>query len=242
MPMNVAQTAHDIPVADSPSYNRPLPDTRLVACPHCDLMQRLPEVAPGASARCPRCDKELWRHREDSLNRTLALTLAAAVLYVLANTVPMLGLTAVGHQAATTVFGGAVQLWQDGQEIVAVLILFAAVIAPALQIGSMLLITAVSLRERPPAWVGTLLRHIPFTRTWSMLEVMLVGVLVALTKIADYATVDPGLALFAVGGLVFLLPAIQSNFDPRVVWDKVEWAQAAARRAPAGERVAEAAS
>ncbi len=240
MLMNAAYSARDIPVADSCSYNRPLADTRLVACPHCDLLQRLPEVAPGASARCPRCDKELWRHREDSLNRTLALTLTAAVLYVLANAVPMLGLTAVGHQAATTVFGGAVQLWRDGQEIVAVLILFAAVVAPALQIGSMLLITVASLRERPPAWVGALLRHIPFTRTWSMLEVMLVGVLVALTKIADYATVDPGLALFAVGGLVFLLPAIQSNFDPRVVWDKVEWAEAAARPATAGERTVEA--
>jgi paraquat-inducible protein A len=52
---------------------------------------------------------------------------------------------------------------------------------------------------------------------------MLIGVLVALTKIADYATVVPGLALFAVGGLVILLPAIQSSFDPREVWDRVRW-------------------
>ena len=56
-------------------YNEPIADTSLIACLHCDLLQRLPELAPGASARCPRCDKELWRHREDSLNRTLALTL-----------------------------------------------------------------------------------------------------------------------------------------------------------------------
>ena len=158
------------------------------------------------------------------------------MLYVIANTVPMLGLTAVGHQASTTVAGGAVQLWQDGQELVAVLVLFAAVVAPALQIGFKLLITLAARHESPPAWVGTLLRHHPFTRTWSMLEVMLIGVLVALTKIADYATVDPGWALFAVAGLVFLLPAIQSGFDPREVWDKVEWAEADARR------VAEAAS
>ena len=73
-------------------HNRPLADGSLVACPHCDLLQRLPEVVPGASARCPRCDKELWRHREDSFNRSFALTLAALVLYVVANTVPMLGL------------------------------------------------------------------------------------------------------------------------------------------------------
>ena len=119
-------------------HNQPLADASLVACPHCDLLQRLPEIAPGASARCPRCDKELWRRREDSLNRTFALTLAALVLYVIANTVPMLGLTAVGHEAFTTVVGGAQQLWHDGQQIVAVLVLFAAVISPALQIGLML--------------------------------------------------------------------------------------------------------
>jgi uncharacterized paraquat-inducible protein A len=70
-----------------------------IACLHCDLLQCLPELAPGASARCLRCKKERWRRREGSLNRTLALTLAAAVLYVAANTVPMLGLTIGGPDA-----------------------------------------------------------------------------------------------------------------------------------------------
>jgi uncharacterized paraquat-inducible protein A len=73
----------------------------------------LPELAPGASARCPRCYRELWRHREDSLNRTFALTLGAALLYVVANSVPMLGLTIVGREASTTVIGGAEHLWQN---------------------------------------------------------------------------------------------------------------------------------
>lgn len=224
------------------NHNQPLTDASLVACPHCDLLQRLPQVAVGASVRCPRCNKELWRRREDSLNRTFALTVAALVLYVVANTVPMLGLTAVGHQAFTTVFGGALQLWRDEQQIVAVLVLFAAVISPALQIAFLLLIMVGSRRERAPAWVGTLLRHVPATRTWSMIEVMLLGVLVALTKIADYATVIPGVALFAVGGLVFLFAAMQSSFDPREVWDKVEWAEAGARHAAAGDRMVEATS
>lgn len=205
--------------------NRPLADASLVACPHCDLLQRIPEVEPHSSVRCPRCDKELWRHREDSFNRTFALTLAALVLYIIANTVPMLGLTAVGHQASTTVVGGAEQLWNDGQQIVAVLVLFAAVISPALQICLLLLILIGCFRERPPAWVGMLLRHIHFTRTWSMIEVMLLGVLVALTKIADYATVIPGMALFCLFALVFLLAAMQSCFDPREVWNRVEWAE-----------------
>jgi paraquat-inducible protein A len=207
-------------------YNEPLADASLISCPHCDLLQRLPQLAPGASARCPRCDKELWRRREDSLNRTLALTLAAVVLYVVANSVPMLGLTVAGHAAFTTVFGGAVQLWRDGEEIVAGLVLFAAVIAPALQIGFMLLIVLGAHREQPPRWVGSLLRHHPTTRTWSMIEVMLLGVLVALTKIAELATVIPGTALFALAALVFVLAAIQASFDPHEVWERVEWAEA----------------
>ncbi len=179
-------------------YNQPIADHSLIGCLHCDLLQRIPELEPGASARCPRCDKELWRRREDSLSRTLALTLAAAVLYVVANSVPMLGLTVVGRDASTTVIGGALHLWDNGQKIVGVLVLFTAVIAPALQIGLMLAIVLGAMRERAPRWVGSLLRRHPTTRIWSMIEVMTVGVLVALVKIADYATVIPGMALFVL--------------------------------------------
>jgi paraquat-inducible protein A len=219
-------------------YNQPLTDSALIACPHCDLMQRLPELAPGASARCPRCDKELWRRREDTLDRTLALALAAALLYVIANSVPMLGLTIVGRAASTTVLGGVETLWQDGQQIVALLVLLTAVIAPALQIGVMLAIVLGARRTPAPRWVGTLLRHHPATRTWSMIEVMMLGVLVALTKIADYATVIPGVALFVLGALVFVLAAMQANFDPREVWEKIRWAEEEAHAA-VGDRIAE---
>jgi len=223
-------------------YNEPLADTTLIGCPHCDLLQRLPELAPGASARCPRCDKELWRRREDSLNRTLALTLGAALLYIVANSVPMLGLTIVGREASTTVIGSANHLWQNGQQMVAVLVLLTAVIAPALQIGFMLAIVLGAHRERPPRWVGTLLRHHPTTRTWSMIEVMMLGVLVALVKIADYATVIPGIALFVLWVLVFLLAAMQSNFDSREVWERIQWAEAGTQPASAGNPMAEGTS
>jgi paraquat-inducible protein A len=209
---------------DSQKYNQPIADASLIACPHCDLLQRLPDLAPGASARCPRCDKELWRRREDTLNRSLALALAAAVLYVIANSVPMLGLSIVGRGASTTVIGGVEFLWQDGQELVAALVMFTAIIAPALQIVFMLAIVLGAHRKRAPRWVATLLRHQPTVRTWSMIEVMMLGVLVALVKIADYATVIPGIALFVLWVLVFLLAAMQANFDRRQVWEIVEWA------------------
>src|ERR1700741_4304141 len=102
------------------------PDASLAACPNCDLLQRLPVVAPGESARCPRCRMELRKRRPDSLNRTMALAVAAAVLGIIANTVPMLVLSAAGHRSFTTITGGALKLWVNGQEIVAVLVFFAA--------------------------------------------------------------------------------------------------------------------
>jgi len=221
-----------------PGYNQPLGDPSLVGCPDCDLVQRLPELAAGASARCPRCGKELWRRREDSLNRTLALTAAALFLYLLANSVPMLGLTVAGRQAFTTVAGGAQQLWQGDHQLVAALVFFTAVIAPGLQIGLMLAIVIGARRKRPRRWVGELLRHHPTASTWSMLEVMMIGVLVALIKIADYATVIPGLAMLALFALIFLLAATQASFDPREVWDRVAWAETEAQRStPLGTAV-----
>jgi len=219
-------------------YNQPVADPALIACLHCDLLQRLPDLAPGASARCPRCDKELWRRREDSLNRTLALTLGAVMLYIVANSVPMLGLTIVGRDASTTVIGGAVHLWDNDQEIVAILVLLTAVIAPALQISLMLAIVLGARREHPPRWVGTLLRHHPVSRIWSMIEVMMLGVLVALVKIADYATVIPGLALFLLGALVFVLAGMQAAFDSREVWERIQWAAEDVRSNTGDEAVA----
>jgi paraquat-inducible protein A len=73
------------------------------------------------------------------------------------------------------------------------------------------------------------LRLQPKVSTWSTIEVLILGVLVALIKIADYATVIPGIALFTLGALVVLLAAIQSTFDPQDVWRRVEWAKPHAR-------------
>jgi len=112
-----------------------------------------------------------------------------------------------------------------------VLVLFTAVIAPALQIGLMLAIVLGAMREPAPRWVGALLRHHPTTRIWSMIEVMMVGVLVALVKIADYATVIPGVALFVLWVLVFLLAGMSASFDSREVWQKIQWADEAQREA-----------
>lgn len=218
-------------------YNEAFSDASLVSCPHCDLLQRLPTLGPGESAVCPRCNRELWRCHGQSLQRPFALTIAAALLYIIANATPMLGLSVVGREAFTTVFGGAAHLWTEGWEGVSSLVLLTAMVAPGLQIGFMLAILIGAQRERPPRWVATLLRYLSTISAWSMIEVMILGVLVALIKIADYATVIPGLALFVLGVLVFLIAAIESSFDPRMIWERVEWENSRARaRETAGEQ------
>jgi len=118
-------------------------------------------------------------------------------------------------------------------------VLLTAVVAPALQIGLMLAIVLGAERKHPPRWVGTLLRHHPISRIWSMIEVMMVGVLVALVKIADYATVIPGLALFCLGALIFILAGMQAAFDSREVWERIQWAEDGSRRSAANDRVVE---
>jgi paraquat-inducible protein A len=223
-------------------YNQALSEESLIGCPHCDLLQHLPRLAPGESARCPRCNKELWRRQEDPFNRPLALATAAALLYIIANTAPMLGLTVVGREAFTTVVGGAVHLWNAGWRSVSLLVLFTAVVAPGLQIGLMLAILLGARSGRPRRWVATLLRYYPFISTWSMIEVMILGVLVALIKIAELAKVIPGLALFVLGALIFLIAAFEASFDPQDVWQRVEWVEAAEREGAADRQTTEASS
>ena len=86
-----------------------------------------------------------------------------------------------------------------------------------------------------------LLRYHPTTKIWSMIEVMMVGVLVALVKIADYATVIPGMALFVLWVLVFVLAGMSASFDSRDVWDRIQWVDEAHRDA-AGEAFVEGTS
>lgn len=207
-----------------PSYNKPSSDTALMACPDCDLLQRLPDLALGGSARCPRCSCELWRRPANSRQRVMALTIAAAIFWVAANSVPMLGLSAIGHHPSTTVLGGALHLWNHHQKLVAVLILVTAVIAPAMQIAFLMAVGFGTARTPAPRWVGALVRHHPTLSQWSMIEVMLISVLVALIKIADLAAVTPGLALYMLAALIFVLAGMQFSIDRRAIWEGMTWA------------------
>lgn len=192
-----------------------------MACQECDLLLRLPGLAPGGKARCPRCGDTLATRPADPVDRPLALALAAAIVFVVANTTPLMGLSAVGRRASTTIVGGVSEMWQQGEPITALIVAFCAVIAPGSYILFMLTVLLAARRPPAPPWVGELLRWAGAVQPWSMSEVMILGILVALIKIAELASVDPGVGMYAVGGLVVLFASIMVTFDPREVWKRI---------------------
>lgn len=195
-----------------------------VACPDCDLLQFVPDLAPGDTASCPRCDSTLATRPIDPVGRPLALTVAAAIVFFIANTTPLMTLSAVGRHASTTIGGGIYEMWLQGQPGTAAIVAFCAVIAPGWHILFMLAVLLALTRPPAPPWVGEMLRWARFMQPWSMNEVMILGILVALVKIAELATVDPGVGIYALGALVGLFAAINMTFDPRTAWERVEWA------------------
>jgi paraquat-inducible protein A len=197
-----------------------------LACPDCDLLQRLPELPPGGKARCARCGHTLATRATDPLDRPLALTLAAAIAFLVANTMPLMGLSAVGRRASTTIGGGAWEMWLQGERLTAVVVAFCAVLAPGGYILFMLTVLLAVRRPPAPRWVAEMLRGAHAMRPWSMTEVMLLGILVALIKIAELATVEPGIGMYAIGALVVLLAAIVVTVDPHVIWERVAWVSA----------------
>jgi paraquat-inducible protein A len=188
------------------------------------MLQSIPALPPGGAARCQRCGHTLAVDKPDSLERTLSLTVAAAIVFLIANFSPLMGLSAVGRRASTTILGGAQEMWLQGNEITAVLVAFCTVIAPAIHIGFMLTVLLAVRRPPAPSWVGMLLRWLEWQYPWAMIEVMMLGVLVALIKIAELATVIAGIGMYGVGALMALFAAMKVSFDPREAWARIRWA------------------
>ncbi len=197
---------------------------KIIACPDCDLLQHIPALPPGGRARCPRCGCTTASSKPGSLDRTLALTVAAAVVFVIANVEPLMGLSAVGRQSSTTILGGVLEMWMQGHEITAMLVAFCIIVAPAVHITFMLSVLLAVRQPPAPSWAGTLMRVLAFNQPWAMVEVMLLGILVALVKIADLATVSPGIGMFAAGVLISLIAAMTVSFNAHEAWIRIRWA------------------
>jgi len=193
----------------------------LVGCHDCDAVVSEPEVPDVGSAICPRCGGTLFRLQRRTVEFTLALTFAAAILFIVANAYPFLSFEMQGQVTRTTLGSGTVALWGQGRYAVAALVFFTTILAPALQIGLLLYVLAPMHLHRPAPGSIVAFRWVERMRPWSMMEVFLIGILVALVKLADMADIVPGLALWAFALLIPILAGASAFLDPEIVWREI---------------------
>ena len=194
----------------------------LMACHECDLLQRLPDVPPGAQARCGRCGYVLARPKAESIDRTIALLVAGVFLFVIFNTFPFLAFKKEGFVQNSHLATGIIQLFRQGMTGVAILVALTTVVAPGLQL-LMFLYVLLPLRvgRRAPG-MFRVFRYLNVLQPWGMVEVFMLGVLVSIVKLAKMATIVPGPAVWSLLGLMFVLAAASSTLDPHEVWDRWE--------------------
>ncbi|MDW3684302.1 paraquat-inducible protein A [Cupriavidus sp. CV2] len=195
---------------------------RLIACHECDLLQREAALPAGGVARCRRCGAELYRSRPESVDRALAFTLAAMVLFGVANAYPVVGLSVNGDLVQSTLFGAVRILYRDGMWPLAGLVFVTTLLMPLLRMAAMAYLLLPLRLQRLPRRPDVAFRILEFAAPWGMTEVLILGMLVALVKLAHIATVVPGVALWAFGGVMLLLAAATAAFDPRDLWARME--------------------
>jgi paraquat-inducible protein A len=196
---------------------------QLIACHECDLLQREIAARARAKACCARCGAVLYRDHPHSLEHALAFALGAAVLYVLANVFPVVGLEVQGELVQTTLTGAARALYKDDMKTLAAVVFVTTVVAPLVQLVAMLGLLVPLRLGRKPRGGPSLFRTLRLVQPWGMVEVLMLGVLVALVKLAHLAAVIPGIALWSLFGLVILLAACVATFDARTLWSKVAY-------------------
>jgi paraquat-inducible protein A len=163
----------------------------------------------------------LHRSRVNSLDRTLALTLAGLVLFAIANSFPFLSFEMQGQTTETTLSTGVGSLFDQGKWEVALVVLFTSILAPGLQLTLLLTVLVPVKAGYFAPWLAQLFRLFRHLMPWGMMDVFLIGILVSVVKLTEMATIVPGVSLFAFVVLIFVLAAAQSSLDPDIVWSRV---------------------
>jgi paraquat-inducible protein A len=194
----------------------------LIACHECDLLYQRQPLPPDGTARCVRCGAVLYRRKQNSLDRVLALTVAGLILFVIANMYPFLTFRLEAQIQETNLITGVKELYQQGMWIVAGVVLLTTILMPLLELTGMLIVLVpLKLRRRP--WkLALLFRAIRTLRPWGMMEVFMIGILVAAVKLVKMASIIPGTALYAFLILIFVLAASAAALDPHIVWKKLD--------------------
>ena len=193
-----------------------------IACEFCDLLHTPPALPPGGKAYCSRCRGLLAKASRNPIEGTLALALTAAVLLVLANGFPFLRMSLAGQVSENIIATGVVGLWNGGQPILAVLILFTTILAPALRVVALLYVLVPLWAGRVPPNVAGALRFQEGLVSWAMLDVYMLALLVTLVKLSQMGSLQFETGAYCFVALFIVLVMLGAAYDREALWERVE--------------------
>jgi paraquat-inducible protein A len=188
----------------------------LLGCDSCGLVTR---AAEGSA--CRRCERRVQARKGDSIRRTWALVVSAALLAIPANVLPVMTIMKLGRGGPSTILGGTLELTQYGFWGLAALVFVASILVPLLKLGALsLLLVTTARRSTAQLLLRTrLFRVVAVIGRWSMLDIFATMTLVTLARFGWLGTVRPGLGATAFCGVVLLTLLASHSFDPRLMWD-----------------------
>ncbi len=204
------------------SHSEIPPGEALASCHDCGFVVALPAGAPRAGPRCPRCRAAVHRRKPDSIHRTWALVITAAMLYVPANVFPVMKVISLGKAQEDTILSGAVYLLVHGMWPLALIVVFASIVVPLLKLIALAFLL-ISIQRRwswRPVERTRLYRIVEGVGRWSMTDIYVVTILVALVRLGNLATIEAGMGAVYFAGVVILTMLAAQSFDPRLIWDR----------------------
>ncbi|MCX7095282.1 MAG: paraquat-inducible protein A [Methylobacter sp.] len=192
--------------------------TNLIACPECDLLLNPAAPVVGDKAHCPRCGYLLQRPRKQSIERVFALSIAGLILMFPANLMPLIGIKVLGTTKDGTLWSGVVMLVEEHMWGVAVLVFFSSILFPLLNIILSLLISSHLYFNRPNRHLAQWMRWLQHIDEWAMLEIYMLGIIVAGVKLASMAELHFSLGLYAFVALLIVTGMLASSLDKTLFW------------------------
>ncbi|WP_353558162.1 paraquat-inducible protein A [Paraburkholderia terrae] len=193
----------------------------LIVCHECDTVYRRPALPAGKSARCNICDATLYRASRLGVDRWLALTIAAAIVYAIANVCPIVRIGMRGQHNEATLWQSAASLAHGVTAPIAVPAALTMIGVPFLQIALLGWVLAHARFGRRAPGFATSMRLLVVLRPWSMVEVALLGILVSVVKLSGYLEIAPGAGVWAMTALMTLLTLITQRSIEQL-WDATE--------------------
>jgi len=182
------------------------------------------KVSPVSLGRCPRCGSRLHLRNPHSIQTTLALVVAATVLYIPSHLLPIMTVTELGDVTHNTIISGMLWFWRSEAYPIAIVIFTASILIPLLKIVALcwLCAAASGLVHPSPKALGRIYWFTELLGRWSMVDIFVVGILVSIVRLGNYMTVIPGPGALAFAGVVLLTMFAAMSFDPRLLWDQLD--------------------